>query len=317
MPKFRRKIQRSTLDHMAKQDPTNSDSGASRLRSALTAVTKPLRKAFWVVEDRVIWGGREILRRFIDVVRWPFERVIWAVERKLIWPLRERAAARRGSRRATAVGALAAVAVGAVALGAVLTTTGGEESPGPETPARAELSATETSTSPPEPAPAEPVLQGAPPALGVDDAVATAQAPAEEATEEPSGEEDTIASGESAAASSSSAEVVAAGPGAMKVARRFAEAFVVYEVGEQRARARAAFDETAAPSLAGALAKRPPRLPERVKVPQAKVVNLVPGPRRGKAYSVSVSLLRVGVTSELRLELRQNTDGWLVTDVRG
>ena len=121
---------------------------------------------------------------------------------------------------------------------------------------------------------------------------------------------------EGAAASSSSA-AVPAGPEAMKVARRFAEAFVVYEVGEDQASARAAFETTATPELAGALAKRPPRLPEKVDIPQARVVNLVPGPRRGKAYSVSVSLLRVGVTSELRLELRRNPDGWLVTDVRG
>ncbi len=85
-----------------------------------------------------------------------------------------------------------------------------------------------------------------------------------------------------------------------------------------RARAKAVFGETATPQLAEALAERPPRLPANAKVPKAKVVNLVPGPRRGSAYTVSVSLLRVGVTSELRLSLQHSkADGWQVTDVLG
>lgn len=297
---------------MAKQDPTNSDPTASRLRSAPAAVGRRLRNAFWAVEDRVLWDGRNALRRLLDVARWPFERLAWAIETRLVWPLRERLAGWNGPPRGAGVGVLSAIAVGAIALGAILAVDGNEQDTAPETLARAELSAGPAPAAP-EPAPAEPVLQGAPPALGLDGAVATSS-PQEAPAKAPS-TEDSEDSDETAAASSS--EPVAAGPDAMKVARRFAEAFVVYEVGEQRARARAAFDETAAPSLAGALAKRPPRLPERVKVPQAKVVNLVPGPRRGKAYSVSVSLLRVGVTSELRLELRKNQDGWLVTDVRG
>jgi hypothetical protein len=299
---------------MLRRRQTNADQAALRPRSTVAAATDPLRRALWAVEDRFVWEGRDALRRAFDVVRWPFEQLVWVVEQRLVWPLRERVAGWSAPARAAAGGALAAVAIGAVALGAVLATTGGGESAGRETLAATELSATGSSTSPSEPAPAEPVLQGAAPVLGLDGAVATAQAPDREAAGEQSAE-GTDASSESAAASSS--KVVPAGPAAMKVARRFAEAFVVYEVGEQPARARAAFDATAVPALAGALAKRPPRLPEKVKVPQAKVVNLVPGPRRGKAYSVSVSLLRVGVTSELRLELKKNQDGWLVTDVRG
>lgn len=274
---------------MAKRNPINSDPGASRLRGAF------------------------------DVVRWPFERVAWATEEKLIWPLRERVAGWSPPRRLTA-GLLSAIAVGAVAVAAVLVTSEGDESAGPQRLAKA----TQTTSEPPPLTPDaldEPSLQGAPPALGLDEAVATTppssgNAASEDVVRSSEGEEAPDEAPASASASASS-EPVAAGPDAMKVARRFAEAFVVYEVGEQRALARETFDETAAPALAGALAKRPPRLPEKVKVPQAKVVNIVPGPRRGKAYSVSVSLLRVGVTSELRLELRRNGDGWLVTDVRG
>ena len=70
--------------------------------------------------------------------------------------------------------------------------------------------------------------------------------------------------------------------------------------------------------LAKALLRRPPRLPANVKVPKAKVVNVVPAPSRGGIYPVSVSLLRVGLTSELRLEMeKRKADGWRVTNVLG
>ena len=53
-------------------------------------------------------------------------------------------------------------------------------------------------------------------------------------------------------------------------------------------------------------------------MPQAKVVNVVAGPSKGSVYTVSVSLLRVGVTSELRLELEQGVGKkWQVTNVLG
>jgi hypothetical protein len=104
----------------------------------------------------------------------------------------------------------------------------------------------------------------------------------------------------------------------MKVARRFSKAFLSYEIGRDREAATEVFDATATPRLAEALSDRPPRLPANGRVPKARVVNLVPGPRAGRAYTVSVSLLRVGLTSELRLEMRkQGKAAWLVTDVRG
>jgi len=275
---------------MAKRDPINSEPGESRLRGA------------------------------VDMLRWPFERVAWAIEAKLVWPLRERLAGWSPPRRLTA-GALSAIAIAAVAVGAVLVTNEGDKSDRPQTLAKAAESTGEPPALTPD-AHDDPSLQGAPPVLGLDEAVATAprssgDAASEDVVRSTEGAESSDAEAPPAASASASSEPVPAGPDAMNVARRFAEAFVVYEVGERRALARETFDETAAPALAGALAKRPPRQPENVKVPEAKVVNIVPGPRRGKAYSVSVSLLRVGVTSELRLELRRNQDGWLVTDVRG
>jgi hypothetical protein len=103
----------------------------------------------------------------------------------------------------------------------------------------------------------------------------------------------------------------------MRVARRFAEAFVYYEIGKKPDRTEAVFDETTSARLATALEQRPPRQPAGIEVPQAKVLNLVPGPRSGSAYTVSVSLLRLGVTSELRLQIEEQNGDWVVTDVRG
>ena len=47
------------------------------------------------------------------------------------------------------------------------------------------------------------------------------------------------------------------------------------------------------------------RPPVKAKVPRAKVLNVVAGPSQGSVYKVSVSLLRVGVTSELRLDMER------------
>ena len=53
-------------------------------------------------------------------------------------------------------------------------------------------------------------------------------------------------------------------------------------------------------------------------MPKAKVLNVVPAPSHDRIYPVSVSLLRVGLTSELRLEMEQlKGDGWRVTNVLG
>jgi hypothetical protein len=105
---------------------------------------------------------------------------------------------------------------------------------------------------------------------------------------------------------------------AKRVARRFAAAFVVYETGGIDAGVRKAFGQTTTKQLSKALLRRPPRQPASVKVPRAKVVNVVAGPSEGSVYSVSVSLLRVGVTSELRLQMERGPGKkWQVTNVLG
>ncbi len=109
-----------------------------------------------------------------------------------------------------------------------------------------------------------------------------------------------------------------AGPAAIAVARKFAAAFVVYETGGDETTVREAFEATATSELTKALMRRPPRQPAGLKVPKAKVLNIVPAPSHGTIYPLSVSLLRVGVTSELRLELEQlKHEGWRVTNVLG
>ena len=82
---------------------------------------------------------------------------------------------------------------------------------------------------------------------------------------------------------------------------------------------RAAFNETATPHLTRELLRRPPRLPAGVEVPKAKVLNVVAGPHKGDTYTLSVSLLRVGVTSELRLEMQRDPKNgvWRVVGALG
>ena len=105
---------------------------------------------------------------------------------------------------------------------------------------------------------------------------------------------------------------------AKRVARHFAEAFVVYETGGVDGKVRSAFRHTTTKQLSNALLHRPPRQPAGVEVPQAKVVTVVAGPSKDKVYEVSVSLLRVGVTSELRLQMEQGPGKkWQVTNVLG
>ena len=104
---------------------------------------------------------------------------------------------------------------------------------------------------------------------------------------------------------------------ALHAARDFSGAFVLYEVGKSTPRVRQTFARTATPALAKALRARPPRLPAKVKVPTATVQNVVLGTKHGKTLDASVSLLRLGTVSELRLTLIQRKNAWVVSEVRG
>lgn len=286
----------------------------SRHHNPLEGLRSSVADAAFAVEERLLWRGGDGLKRLADAARWPFERAAWALERAVVWPLEERAGDLSGTLRTLGilVAALAATALGVLGL---VWLSGGDgdgaapvAAPGPPPPvAQQPLRA---------PEPAAPVLQGATPDFtpeadgGVARTKATTNAGATTA--------DAGATGSPSSATANAGEEPL-GPKALEVARDFAAAFVLYETGADKERVRAAFAETATPKLARSLLQRPPRLPANVEVPKAKVLNIVPGPQHGDTYVLSVSLLRVGATSELRIEMQyeKKQEAWRVTDVRG
>jgi hypothetical protein len=298
-----------------------------RLINSSTQLRSSLSDAALAVEERVVWRGGDALRAIAEVVKWPFERAVWAIERGLVWPLEERTGDWSGPLRAAGVAAVALVAVGAGVLGLVWASgSGGGNAPRAQQAAGPIVApVASTAASKEALAQAAPVLKGAAPdftpkAGGASEASSGSggKGPGEvPATSSATTTETATAS--SAGATATAAKVVPAGPAAAKVARRFAGAFVLYETGRCDARVRTTFAATATPELSHSLLRRPPRLPANVKVPQAKVLNLVPGPQHGDTYTLSVSLLRVGVTSELRIDMQRDkkTGEWRVTDVLG
>lgn len=291
-------------------------------------VRPALSRASWAVEDRVVWGGKDLLRAVFEVVRWPFERVAWVVERRVVWPLQKRTAGWSSELRTGSAAALTLIAIGAGVLGLVIASGGGSDTAAVEARNAAPLPAPVATLAPQEKtARPEPVLHGAPPDFTpedeVGDAKAVAAAPADDHEAGEATPADAVPTSEAAATASSSssadAKVVAVGPAAIKIAHRFAGAFVHFETGQVDKGVRTAFASTATPELARSLLRRPPRLPANVHVPRAKVLNIVPGPKHGDTYTLSVSLLRVGITSELRIEMERDptSHAWQVTDVLG
>lgn len=302
--------------------------------------------AGWAVREHLVWRPADALRRTADVIKWPFERIAWALRRGLLWRVEDRADALGPMARGIAFGFVIVLAAGAGVAGLLWAAPDRPEN----TSATVALAIPETTPAPaptPEPAvPPKPTLQGAAPvfkpteesspkagvskkaAKGDDSAPASSSDPSSSAAD--SGEPDPLPSVLSSSgskpldATASSArdkgddKGSVAGPKAIKVAREFAGAFVLYETGRGGPEVRETLTETATPELRNALLRRPPRLPANVKVPKAKVLNVVPGPSRGGVYTVSVSLLRVGLTSELRLDMEPGKGKrWQVTDVLG
>ncbi len=279
-------------------------------------------------EEWVRWRGGDILRAVFERIRRPFEWAAWALRRGLIWPLQDRT-----GNLGTAIAAIAAVLVIAIGGGAVLGSSsdggGGEPTSNqvavtPEPPAVVPPKAAARESE------AEPTLRGATPVFKPTKQEKDAKAkPAVSAEAAPTSSDPataTIGSVPGAASSSASASSTQssigvdgppAGPEAIAVAEDFAGAFVLYETGGEESKVRKAFAATATPELAKSLLRRPPRLPANVEVPKAKVVNVVAGPSHGGVYTVSVSLLRVGLTSELRLDMEKLKKTWRVTNVLG
>ncbi|HVC06416.1 MAG TPA: hypothetical protein VND98_02365 [Solirubrobacterales bacterium] len=282
----------------------------------------PLARAASALRGRLRWDARPAIGEVTEAARWPFERAAWAIERGLIWPLQRRFGDWDLALRGLTAGAVVATAALAGVAGLLWATAPGTHSaPAPRpAPSRGTVAA-----KPPARTPAKGsshLLHGAPPLFSRPAAGRNAAKVANEKTVRVSST--STRSGNSAkggGASISSASTIPAKPApaaALTVARQFSEAFVLYETDQGGARVRAAFAGSATPALEHSLLQRPPRQPATAKVPRATVLNVVAGPSSGSIYTVSVSLLRVGVTSELRLEMEKAKHGkWRVTDVLG
>jgi hypothetical protein len=291
------------------------------------------------LEENVVWRVSDGARTLFEVVRRPFEDLGWTLQRALLWPAQDRFEGLDGRGRGlVAGGGLAVIAISVTGL--VLTTSGG--STGSDAAQVAVAPAPIVKTAPtPAPTPEEkaPTLHGAAPVFKpakdkTDSSKVGDAKPVDSPAAQTSGTTSTsstaatdkISSDPSSSAStanSGTAELSAvngppAGKEAIAVAQKFSNAFVVFETGGDETLVRKAFAVSATPALAKSLLKRPPRLPANVKVPKAKVLNIVAGPSHGGVYDLSVSLLRVGVTSELRLEMEKlKGESWRVTNVLG
>lgn len=285
--------------------------------------------SIWVAQDRIRSGVGAGAKRGADAAGRSAERVGYGLRKHLVWPLQDRAETMGAPARALSAVGLALLVVAAVGAGLIASSPDGSSEPAPT---RVAVASAPVAAAEPDPEPQpEPTLKGATPvfepatpagASEVDPAKAIVKsAPAgQELAAEAESDAETSST---AAASSSAAQAPAldgppAGPEAIAVARDFADAFVLYETGETDSAVRTAFGATATPALSRALLERPPRLPANVEVPEAKVVNVVAAPSHGAVYPVSVSMLRVGTTSELRLDMeKRKGEGWRVTNVLG
>ena len=260
-----------------------------------------------------------------------------AVRDNVLWPLEDRFLGLDDSLRAAVAGGAVVLAL-ALGVGgySLISSDGGGSTPAPRVAVTSVPTAAPAPVEPAaKPAP-DPTLQGATPvfkapakeagpqAESSKEAEVEVEAPSAGASNTGNAATDTISStptaqpAAGAAASTASVDGPPAGPAAVAVARKFAQAFVVYETGGEAGTVRKAFKATAVPQVTKALMERPPRQPAGVEVPKAKVLNVVPAPSHDRIYPVSVSLLRVGATSELRLEMEQlKNKQWRVVNVLG
>ena len=323
-------------------------SGAAgvRMQGVFERATWPLRKLAWLIEEKILWPLADAFRKLTgrsyahvrakpepvdEVVPQPLETPAapsleaaaapsveapaGTVDRRIFPRMRDRFRNRFGTsgRDVFVVLGTVAVALG-VGIGVVAIT-----GPHGTTPAAPSVSAPATSapaTSPPNAAAAAPTaaqtqdLHGVAPEFKASSKAADSNAASATKTQA------ATAGGTNAKPSSIPAGVTD-DAAALRTAQNFAGAFVLYEVGKSNPKVRQTFARTATPALAKALRDRPPRLPASVKVPTAKVQNVVLGAKSGKSLDASVSLLRLGALSELRLTLIQRHKAWVVSGVRG
>ena len=305
--------------------PDSIDASAYSRRAAIA-------DSAWSAQDRLRNGSKEALDAGADSVESLFERFAYFLRARLIWPLEDRTETMGAPARALSFAAAVVLAAGAGVAGLVWAAPDGPHHNAPAQVAETSAPLAAAVEATPEKQQARPTLHGATPvfkpsakqagASGVDPAEAIIGSAPDSASvppaqSEPSTDSETLAA-TSSGAKSSKLKGPPAGPKAIAVARDFADAFVLYETGGTDSAVREAFGATATPALAKALLDRPPRLPASVDVPRAKVLNVVSAPSRGSVFPLSVSLLRVGVTSELRLDMEWlKGKRWRVTNVLG
>lgn len=309
----------------------NGNGAGMRMRGVFERLTWPVRKLVWKLEEVVFWPLGDVFRSG------PKTPAIEPAESEAIeiapelaptaWPTPSGAAAEPATEPAkrfrTPFGGRidtsmreAALVLGTVAaaigVGIGVATVLGHSSDSPQSKS---LSARPASFKAPATTPAAPsgpaTLQGVAPNFKASN-TSGSSAGAKAATDAPAAP---------VARTNSKPSSIPAGvadtAAAIDTARTFSGAFVLYEIGKANEKVRKAIDSSATPGLAKALADRPPRLPDSVNVPTAKVQNIVLGTEEGKQIEASVSLLRLGTLSELRLTLTRRNDAWLVSEVRG
>jgi hypothetical protein len=246
-----------------------------------------VREAAWTFEERYLWPGQDATKEAATEALKAAQRSVEPLQRlvqtKVTWPLADALRERSDAARAGVTTAIVAAAVAAGTAGA-MAGAGGHSTYAPQAPAARVSSAALVQTAA---AAQEPALKGVVPEF--EQGTQPAPAPAVEAPTEPPA----------------------------RVAWRFAQGFVHYEVGQIDEDTAAVFSETADPALANSLASSPPRLPTGTKVPEARVLNVVLGNRTDKQLTASVSLVRLRAVSEVRLTLKLTPDGWRVAQVLG
>jgi hypothetical protein len=267
---------------------------------------------------------------------WPLRRLIWWIEEKVFWPLADAIRGRgehaapieleadRPSRRPdlrialATVGGAAVIGIGVAAL--LASTGGGNSSPTQASVPSATLDSSLPAAADTKPQSAKPnTLHGTSPSFKSASKVTKAEAQANLQAGAQAQANSTSPTAATNAKPSSIPPGVADNTAALHTAQGFAGAFVLYEVGRTNAKVKQTFAQTATPALLKALKARPPRQPGSVKVPTAKVQNVVLStPQdKGRQIEASVSLLRLGALSELRLTLTQRHGTWAVSEVRG
>lgn len=238
-----------------------------------------VREAAWDLEERVLWRGSDAAQFAAYRAGRRLRPLQRLIQTKFAWPVADSLRDRSEIARTAIATSTVALALAAATAGAM---TSGHHHAAQHAAAPAPLTA-----APVVPESSTPALQGVTPQFQPGHAEVP-NAPAATPSAPPA-----------------------------RVAWRFAQAFVRYEVGRGDRLTTAAFNSTATHALAKSLAGDPPRLPVGQKVPQARVLNVVLANASKTQMTASVSLVRLRAMSEVRLTLILAHNEWRVAQVLG